>query len=41
MKKTLKELWHTDCQFCRKARMTILWLVLMMLADVLWFHLIF
>ncbi|WP_268875713.1 hypothetical protein [Cognaticolwellia aestuarii] len=39
-KLSFKQWWHTDCQFCRKARMIILWLILMLIADALWFGLI-
>lgn len=37
----LKKWWHTDCAFCRKARYTLLWVLLMFLADYYVFHLIF
>jgi len=40
MKKTWLQWWHTDCAFCRKARMIILWIILMVIADVMWFHLL-
>ena len=40
LKETLKKMWHTDCEFCRKSRMLILWLILMLIADALWFHLL-
>jgi len=39
-KSTFKQWWQTDCQFCRKSRMIIFWLVLMLIADGLWFGLI-
>ncbi|WP_257172113.1 hypothetical protein [Colwellia sp. M166] len=39
-KSSFKQWWHTDCQFCRKARMIIFWLILMLAADALWFGLI-
>ena len=37
----IRALWHTDCQFCRRARLLLLWLVLMFIVDGLYFHLIF
>jgi hypothetical protein len=40
MKKSLVEWWHTDCKYCRKARMIFLWLILMIVADAMWFHLL-
>ncbi len=38
--KKLVAWWYTDCAFCRKSRMIILWLILMLIADALWFHLL-
>ena len=39
--KRLTQWWHTDCQFCLRARRIIFWLLLMLVADYFWFHLIF
>ncbi len=41
LSKKMAKWWHTDCQFCRRARLIIIWLVVMLLADAFWFHLIF
>ncbi|MCO4798396.1 MAG: hypothetical protein KC484_04225 [Colwelliaceae bacterium] len=37
---SLKKIWHTDCEFCRKSRMILFWLILMIIADAFWFHLL-
>lgn len=37
----VKALWYTECQFCRRARLLLLWLVLMFIVDGLYFHLVF
>jgi len=33
--------WQTDCPICRRVRLLVFWLALMLAADALWFHLIF
>lgn len=40
MKKKWFSWWHTECQYCKKARMIILWLTLMLIVDFMWFHLL-
>lgn len=40
MKKSWFAWWHTQCQYCKKARMLIFWLLLMLLADAMWFNLL-
>ncbi|WP_275403653.1 hypothetical protein [Colwellia sp. Arc7-D] len=39
-KSTFKQWWQTDCQFCKKSRMIVFWLILMLVVDGLWFGLI-
>ena len=38
---TFKNWWRTDCKVCQKMRQILLWLVLMIVIDMFWFHLIF
>ncbi len=33
--------WQSDCAICLKTRRLLLWLLLMLLADYFWFHLLF
>jgi len=40
-KSFLKQWWHTDCKLCQKTRLFVLWVVIMLVIDALWFHLIF
>jgi len=37
----LRQWWHTDCTFCKKMRLLLFWFIVMLLADSLWFHLLF
>jgi len=37
----LKHWWQTDCPFCKKARLLLVWLLLMGVVDYFWFHLLF
>lgn len=37
----IKQWWNTDCPFCKKTRLLLLWLVVMLVTDYLWFHLLF
>jgi len=37
----IKQWWNTDCPFCKKARLLLLWLIIMLIIDYLWFHLLF
>ena len=40
MKSSWVSWWHTQCPYCKKARMLIFWLLLMLLADAMWFNLL-
>lgn len=37
----VKKWWHTDCAFCKKTRLLLLWFILMLVVDYFWFHLLF
>jgi len=41
MRKSFMAWWNTDCEFCKKSRLLIFWLILMLIADAMWFHLLF
>jgi len=40
MKNSWFSWWRTQCQFCKRARMIAIWLLIMIVADGLWFNLI-
>jgi len=37
----LRQWWKTECKYCKRARLILLWFILMLIVDYYWFHLLF